>query len=91
MIISDNGMVRLKGSQQEILADLTATVHCAHEALAEKLGEENAKKFITMAVEDAYKSPEELKAEINELLKEKEQNFHEVMKDIANILFRGGM
>lgn len=72
MIISDNGMVRLKGSSKEILADLTAAVHSAHEALAEKIGEEKAKKLITIAVGDAFKTPEELKAEIKELLRSKE-------------------
>lgn len=91
MIISDNGMVRLKGKQPEILADLTAAIHCAYEAIAENLGEEESRKLIVMATEDALKSPEELKAEIKELMKKKEQMLHEVVKDVANILFRGGM
>lgn len=91
MIISDNGMVRLKGKQPEILADLTVAVRCAYEAITENLGEEKAKKAIVMVMEDALKSPEELDAEIKELVKEKEQVLHEVMKDVANMLFRGGM
>ena len=45
MIISDNGMVRLKGNQAEILADLTAAVHCAHEALAKKLVRKKAENL----------------------------------------------
>lgn len=43
-----------------------------------------------MATEDAFKSPDELKAEIGELLNEKEQKLNEAMKSFVNILL-GGM
>ena len=84
MIISDNGMVRLKGKTNEVLVDLVAAAHGLHEVLTKEIGKKQSEEMIMEAVKDAFKSEDELDAEIEEIENEKVD-----FDDTADIEYEG--
>lgn len=86
MIISDKGTVRLSGKTADVLADLAAVVHGLHEVLTKEIGKEEAKKVILEVVEDAFKTEEELDAEIEKLTSAMQQTANEVEAALVKIL-----
>lgn len=86
MIISDKGTVRLSGKTADVLVDLAAVVHGLHEVLTNEIGKEEAKKTILEVVEDAFKTEEELDAEIEKLTLAMQQKANEVEDALIKLL-----
>lgn len=69
MIKTDEGITQIKGTQQEVLADLAVTIEAVFKATAEEVGEERAKELVKTAYERAFMSEKELEEEVEKARK----------------------
>lgn len=84
MIISKNGMVAVRGREEEILSDLSAAISSVHEALAPRIGEKHSKEACQKAFDLAFMSDEEINAEVEKA----DQKAATLLKDLMK-LFEG--
>lgn len=82
MIRCENGTVFFKGPLEDLCAEMTMVLNRFKKTLVDCKGEERAEKLFASVIEDAQKSPEELKKEIKRMLREEFGEFGELLADI---------
>lgn len=81
MIKSNRGEIAIVGPQIILCAELSSLVHEMNRLFTEKIGEEEAKKTIMLAVERGFEPIEKIKAE-NEECKEEIAELFSMLADV---------
>ena len=68
MIKTTKGIVEIKGTISEVLADVSIVIHSTKKFFTEKLGEETANDLITNAIEQGLMDEEEVEQKVKEKL-----------------------
>lgn len=82
MIKVERGTVIFKGPLEDLCAEMTMVLNRFKKTLVDCKGEERAEKLFASVIEDAQKSPEELKKEIERLLRDELGEFGELLAAI---------
>lgn len=82
MITVNKGDVQIEGGAALLQAELACAVKALYSSFAENFGKEKAKKMVMMPVEDAFKTEDEIKKELEEMMKR-------TLKDVLDEVFGG--
>ena len=87
MIKVNRGNIEINGNYATVLSEYTVLTRNLNEALRDKLGAEESRKNLERCFNDAFKTVDELEAEVMKLLKEtNKQTTKALIEDFKKIL-----